>query len=197
MGTSDLLKNKDPLSPIPNKYLNATSPDKSTEKLYCIAFILVSGGHSTEALGVADTFGNEIEKSFITFRGDTTTRAKIEGKGPSIEVTRCFQEILRKNPIKQILLLPLFLYAIFEGIAALRKLAPDAVLSTGSGPAIPIMIAAKLTGRKVIYVESMARISSRSLTGIVAYHFLADQFFIQWPEQKMLYPDALFEGRVL
>jgi UDP-N-acetylglucosamine:LPS N-acetylglucosamine transferase len=80
---------------------------------------------------------------------------------------------------------------------AMLMLGIDAVVSNGSGPAIPIMIAAKLTGRKVIYIESMARIFSRSLTGALAYHFLADLFFVQWPEQKLLYPDAIYKGRVL
>lgn len=181
--------------------MNNTTQEVQTTDLkkrsYKITFILVNGGHCTEALGVAKLFDDDVEKSYITFKGDNITKSKIKDKGEMVEVTCSFQEVLRDNPLKLLLRLPTFLLAVFEGIRAMKELNPHAVVSTGSGPAIPIMMAAKLTGKKVIYVESMARISSRSLTGVVAYHFLADQFFIQWPEQKLLYPNAIYQGRVL
>lgn len=180
--------------------MNINAQETQTPKFkvrpYKITFILVSGGHSTEALRVAELLGDDVEKSYITFKGDSLTISKIRQKGEIIVVTCSFQEVLRGNLLKILLCLPKFLLAIFEGIRAIRKLEPHAVVSTGSGPAIPIMIAAKIAGKKVIYIESMARISSKSLTGAVAYHFLADQFFIQWPEQKLLYPNAIYEGRV-
>lgn len=175
----------------------STHKPERTERQFNITFILVSGGHCIETLKVAEMFGSETKKSYIVFKGDKITKLKIKHEADIVEVTRSYQQVLKCNPLKLLLFAPKFFLAIFEGIRAMLKLRPDAVISTGSGPAIPIMIAARLTRKKVIYVESMARVTSRSLTGVLAYHFLADLFFIQWPEQKLLYPNAIYEGRVL
>jgi UDP-N-acetylglucosamine:LPS N-acetylglucosamine transferase len=185
--------------------INGLTADKSVTEItqkpdegqFKITFVLVSGGHCTELLNVAERFRIETKKSYIIFKGDKISKSKIKHDADIIEVTKSFQEVLRHNPLKLLLLTPAFGFAIFQGMRAMLMLGIDAVVSNGSGPAIPIMIAAKLTGRKVIYIESMARIFSRSLTGALAYHFLADLFFVQWPEQKLLYPDAIYKGRVL
>ena len=59
--------------------------------------------------------------------------------------------------------------------------------------AIPICIYAKLFGKKIIYIESMARINSPSATGKLVYKF-ADLFIIQWEELRKFYPKAVYGG---
>jgi beta-1,4-N-acetylglucosaminyltransferase len=57
---------------------------------------------------------------------------------------------------------------------------PHAILSTGAGLAAPFFIVGRLLGRRVVYVESLTRIKSLSLTGRLVYP-LANAFFVQWP----------------
>jgi beta-1,4-N-acetylglucosaminyltransferase len=61
-----------------------------------------------------------------------------------------------------------------------RRRRPDVILSTGAALAVPFFIAGKLHGRRCVYVESLTRTHSLSLTGRIVLH-LADEFFVQWP----------------
>jgi len=70
---------------------------------------------------------------------------------------------------------------------------PSAVVSTGALAAFPALLIGKLTGAKVVYVESFARTSSLSLTGKLAYRF-ADLFIVQWPELQQLFPKSIYGG---
>jgi beta-1,4-N-acetylglucosaminyltransferase len=56
----------------------------------------------------------------------------------------------------------------------------EVVLSTGAGIAVPAFLVARLRRRRVVYVESLTRTSSLSLSGRLVYP-LANAFFVQWP----------------
>lgn len=72
---------------------------------------------------------------------------------------------------------------------------PTTVISTGAGASFPTLRLAKLFGAKVIYVESFAKLTNKSVTGKMAYSF-ADEFLVQWPEMKKVYPKATYSGTV-
>nr|WP_225349401.1 hypothetical protein [Limosilactobacillus reuteri] len=57
------------------------------------------------------------------------------------------------------------------------------------------MYFAKLMKKKVIYIESFARITTPSLTGKILYHF-ADLFIVQWKELLKVYPKAKYFGGI-
>lgn len=63
----------------------------------------------------------------------------------------------------------------------LRRERPDAILSTGAGLAVPFFVVGKLLGIRLVYVESVTRIETISLSGRLVYR-LADRFFVQWPQ---------------
>lgn len=69
-----------------------------------------------------------------------------------------------------------------------RRIRPDYVVSTGAGIAVPVMLAAKLCGAKLVFIESRARVYSRSKTGCILYPF-CDTFIVQWPELLDVYGD--------
>ncbi len=78
-------------------------------------------------------------------------------------------------------------------VFASRKI--SAVVSTGAGVAVPFAILAKLFRVRFVYLESMARISSPSLTGRLVYP-MADTFIVQWPELLEVFPKAHHYGTV-
>nr|XP_006822049.1 PREDICTED: UDP-N-acetylglucosamine transferase subunit ALG14 homolog [Saccoglossus kowalevskii] len=76
------------------------------------------------------------------------------------------------------------------------------ILCNGPGTCIPLC-AAGLTmtflGLKrvyLIYVESICRVLSLSLSGKILYH-LADKMFVQWPELQKMYPKTLYIDRIV
>jgi beta-1,4-N-acetylglucosaminyltransferase len=72
---------------------------------------------------------------------------------------------------------------------------PDIVISTGALAAIPMCVLAKVFKRKVIFIESFAKINSPTLTGKFIYKF-ADRFYVQWEEMRKFYPDAVYKGGI-
>lgn len=72
---------------------------------------------------------------------------------------------------------------------------PDVIISTGALATIPMCILAKIFNRKVIFIESFAKINSATLTGKLIYKF-ADQFYVQWEDMKLIYPNAIYKGGI-
>ncbi|XP_051849260.1 UDP-N-acetylglucosamine transferase subunit ALG14 homolog isoform X2 [Antechinus flavipes] len=76
------------------------------------------------------------------------------------------------------------------------------VLCNGPGTCVPICASALLLGilgiKKVIivYVESICRVETLSLSGKILYHF-SDYFFVQWPALKGKYPKSVYLGRIV
>lgn len=72
---------------------------------------------------------------------------------------------------------------------------PSLIITTGAGASYPTCRWGKLLGKKVIYIESFAKLNNKSVTGKMVYPF-ADYFLVQWPEMKEIYPNALYHGTV-
>lgn len=75
-----------------------------------------------------------------------------------------------------------------------RSERPDTIVSTGAALAVPFFLAGKLFGARLVYVESLTRTTSLSLSGRLVRP-LADAFFVQWPE--LAGGKARFSGRLL
>ena len=78
----------------------------------------------------------------------------------------------------------------------LRRNRPDAILSTGAGLAVPFFIVGKLLRIRLVYVESVTRIETISLSGKLVYR-LADRFFVQWTQAAEGRHRAAYAGSVL
>lgn len=67
-----------------------------------------------------------------------------------------------------------------------RKYNPKVIVSTGSDIAVPLSIWGKLNGTKVIFIETRAKVYSKTLTGKILTN-IADKIFVQWPEMLDVY----------
>ena len=72
--------------------------------------------------------------------------------------------------------------AFFSAIKVLRKERPDAVVTTGAAPGLIVLIAAKMLGKKTVWVDSLANVNCLSMCGRLAKRFFADRTFTQWQE---------------
>ncbi|XP_036073349.1 UDP-N-acetylglucosamine transferase subunit ALG14 homolog isoform X2 [Oryzias melastigma] len=94
------------------------------------------------------------------------------------------------------------LNALRYSLPLVFRLRPDMVLCNGPGTCVPLCAAALLLGimgmKKVliVYVESICRVHSLSLTGKILYR-LSDYFFVQWSSLRDKYPKSVFLGRVV
>ncbi|XP_062235299.1 UDP-N-acetylglucosamine transferase subunit ALG14 homolog [Platichthys flesus] len=94
------------------------------------------------------------------------------------------------------------LNALQYSLPLVFRLRPDIVLCNGPGTCIPLCVAGLLLGilgmKKVliVYVESICRVHTMSLTGKILYP-ISDYFFVQWSSLRDKYPKSIFLGRIV
>lgn len=96
---------------------------------------------------------------------------------------------------KELLFIPLFIYDFLLSFFIFVLEKPDYVISTGALASIPICLISKLFGKKLIFIESFAKINSPTLTGKLLYKY-ADQFYVQWEPMLKIYPKAIYLGGI-
>ena len=72
---------------------------------------------------------------------------------------------------------------------------PDLISCTGVLATIPMCLVTKAARKKLIYIESFAKVNSPTETGKLLYRF-ADQFYVQWESMKKFYPSAIYLGGI-
>ena len=82
-----------------------------------------------------------------------------------------------------------FIKLFFSAHRILKKEQPDCYISTGALISIPVLILGKLQGKKIIFIETLARVVSPSLSGKIVYRF-ADVFVVYWESLLKYYPKA-------
>ena len=146
---------------------------------YDIFLVCSCGGHLTQLLKLKDTYQDYSHLFIISGRFDAVD----EMHGRTVPITHSERDFK-------------FLLNIVEMYRLFKKYQPKVVISTGASPAVAAVIMRFLFRYQFIYIESISRVSSLSLTGRIMYHF-ADYFFVQWPMLKKKYPRAIYKGNVL
>ncbi|KPJ65845.1 MAG: hypothetical protein AMJ43_09865 [Coxiella sp. DG_40] len=89
-----------------------------------------------------------------------------------------------------------FIKNLFLAFKILQEQKPDVIISTGAGVAVPFMYMGKILRIKTIYIESLTRIETFSLSGKLAYP-VVDCMLVQWPELASKYKRAIYRGQVI
>ena len=147
-----------------------------------LCLVASSGGHLLELVSLKPAW--EVHKRFwVTFPTDDA-RTLLEGE----RVHWAYHPTNRnlRNLVKNLWL----------AWKLLQHERPDVVISTGAGVAVPFLWVGRALGMRTIYIESLARIETLSLSGKLVYP-LVHRFFVQWPELLTRYPKAVHEGRVV
>lgn len=146
-----------------------------------ICLVASSGGHIEELMQLKAL---RERYSYFLMVPRTKWTENIEGKKYFIK------DINRKNKLVKALT---FVGIFIQQIPIFLKERPDIVVTTGAVVAVPVCIYAKLFHKKVIFIESIARVTTRSQTGQILEK-IADLFLVQWKEQLICYPDAVYGG---
>ena len=81
-----------------------------------------------------------------------------------------------------------FLVTFRRSIEVLRREKVDLVLTIGCSHAVPMLAAARLLGKRSVFLESVTRVTRMSLSGRMVYWFgLASVFLVQWPALQQQY----------
>jgi len=81
-----------------------------------------------------------------------------------------------------------------DSLSVLMRSRASVILACGPALAVPVCVLGKLFGKKVLYVESWARVKTQSLSGRLVKPF-SDLYFVQWRTLQHL-PGARYAGRL-
>ena len=162
--------------------------------------VLGSGGHTAEMLRLitAFDFDRYAPLTLVTAATDTTSRAKAERELPREALaTARWVQIPRAREVGQsfVTSVPSTLHALWACVRLIWTAAPELVLVNGPGTCVPVAVLARLSGSRVIFVESWCRVESLSLTGRIMY-WVAHRFVVHWPELARRYPRAEYLGQI-
>jgi UDP-N-acetylglucosamine:LPS N-acetylglucosamine transferase len=85
-----------------------------------------------------------------------------------------------------------------NGVSSLKiwiKEKPDVVITTGTLVVLPMAFLAIIFRKKLIYIETFARVYDGSRAGKLMYKY-ADLFIVQWETLKKVYPNAVYGGSI-
>lgn len=154
-----------------------------TEKDVKICFAASSGGHYEQLLMLRPLMKKY--KSFIITE-ETLYKTDIDGVK-----TYYMKQANRKEKS----FLPRMIVNAVRSLKIYLKEKPDVVICTGVLAMIPICLIAKLARKKLIYIESFAKVTSATQSGKLLYKF-ADQFYVQWETMLDIYPKAIYLGGI-
>lgn len=72
---------------------------------------------------------------------------------------------------------------------------PDYIITTGTLTPLPTLLLAKIFRKKIIYIETIARVHGGTRAGRLMYKH-ADLFIIQWETLRKVYPKAVYGGSI-
>lgn len=153
------------------------------EKNTKVCFAASTGGHYEQLLML-----KPLMEKYDSFVITEETLYKAEVKGQKMYYMKMVNR-------KEASFLPRMLVNTWRSVKIYLREKPDAVICTGVLAMIPMCLIAKFMGKKLIYIESFAKVTSPTLTGKLLYRF-ADQFYVQWPQMLEIYPKAIYLGGI-
>ena len=149
------------------------------------------GGHFAQMLALKDLF-SKYETVILTDNERANTSIPAFKEVKAIEFAMSFankrKQLTKKKDKKLTKASYLGAYAgLFrECYVAFRKYRPKVVISTGSNIAVPLCFISKFFGAKFIYIETRAKVYSKTLSGRLIGG-ISDKVIVQWPEMVEIY----------
>lgn len=153
-----------------------------------VLFISSTGGHLTEMLELRELF-KKYDYHIITEKTKSNLNLRKEfGKKIDFLIYGT-KDHKYSYPFK-------LLGNCFKSLYYYIKIRPKFIITTGAHTAGPMCCIGKLFRSKIIFIESMANVSTKTVTGRIIYHF-ADLFIVQWESMLKLYPKAKYGGWIV
>jgi UDP-N-acetylglucosamine:LPS N-acetylglucosamine transferase len=157
-------------------------PVVSRHKKLHVCLVASAGGHTNQLL--------KLEKGWRghdTFWITTTALValKLRKYGKCYVVGECNRQV----PLK-------IIAVVMRCLKAIVSERFDVVISTGAAVGCIVCFLGKLLGAKVIWIDSITNVERISLSGRMV-RYIADLFFVQWPELAEEYKNVEYIGQVI
>lgn len=143
-----------------------------------ILIVCSVGGHLTQMLNLRNLY---IDKNYHFVVNDRVDLDKIM-VGKTSHVYHAERNIYQ-------------LINIFQAFTILSRKKPKIIISNGAAPGVVFQFIGKyFFNSKTIFIESLSRVKTPSLSAKLAYRFV-DYFIVQWKEMKKVFPKAHYYGQ--
>ncbi len=144
-----------------------------------VLFIASAGGHLNELM--------QLDNYYLITENLKTNMSLKEKFGNKISyLVFGSKEHILTYPFK-------FIYNSFKSLFLYIKIRPKVIITTGTHTAVPMCYIGKVFGSKIIFIETFANQSTKTLSGKLVYP-IANLFIVQWEEMLKLYPKAVYGG---
>ena len=151
--------------------------DEHKDAKICLA--ASAGGHLSQLLKLQDTWQGKAAV-FVTSKEMVTDMLIKYGRVYS--VGHCD----RQHPF-------LVLIVLFRCLKVIIRERPRVVISTGAAQGCIMCLLGKITGARIIWIDSITNIQKISLSGRIIRHF-ADLFIVQWKHHSLRYNNVEYHG---
>jgi len=173
------------------------SPSKKHRKPVDGLVVLGSGGHTTEMVGLLSGLDVSVFKVLhvVVSHDDHLSPLQeelLQEKGFRTRIHR----IRRSRSVGQSYVTSVWttLLSTVDCVKVALKTRPKVVIVNGPGTCLPICLVCKVLSKStVLFIESICRVTSLSLTGKLLY-FIADHLLVQWPDLEKRYPRVKYVG---
>lgn len=148
-----------------------------------ICFAASTGGHFEQLMMLKPLMDKY--DSFIL-----TEKTRYESNAKGIK-TYYLKQVNRR----ELTCIPRMISNVFHSLKIYSTEKPDLIICTGVLAMLPMCLWMKLKKKKIIYIESFAKVTSPTMSGKLMYKY-ADQFYVQWPQMKEVYPNAIYLGGI-
>lgn len=153
------------------------------------------GGFLWQSRNVARGIASVGELHFISGEPETNLDRSGFPDGTWHEVPAVTTQAVRHHAIRKVRNV---LRTFLRCYGILRDVRPDAIVCVATSLAIPLCVCGRLLGSRTIFVESITRVDTPSVTGRVLSRLgLCDRIYVQWPEAVSLYRGAIYRGALL
>lgn len=163
------------------------------------------GGHTGEMIRILDhiLLENIERRTYLVLSGDVSSLDRIQGMERGRRGQVRYLAVKRARNVGETLISSIFstlhsMLLIVCQIASLHTF-PAVLLLNGPGTCVPIaytLFVCKCMGlcsTRVVYVESLARVSKLSMSGLLLRP-IADRFLVQWPQLTEKYTGVEYGG---
>ncbi len=169
--------------------------------------VLGSGGHTCEMLKLVSALDAEIysPRTFVVADTDTFSALKAEQEMKTSGGTARIVTIPRSREVGQSWASTVLstLKATLACVAIYLRIRPKLVLCNGPGTCVPVCAVAWIYSRvlrlrpscRIMFVESVCRVTTLSLTGKILSRLFADEVLVQWPEMAKKFPGTKYIAR--
>ncbi|XP_062612293.1 UDP-N-acetylglucosamine transferase subunit ALG14 homolog [Saccostrea cucullata] len=173
--------------------------------------VMGSGGHTKEMLSLLSGLGPHYHpRYYVIANTDTMSQQKVEQfekQRTSTEKNKSEYSIVlipRSREVAQSWTSSVLstLIALWKSFPVVFKSNPDLILCNGPGTCVPICLAglilkiARLGKPRIVYVESICRVETLSLSAWMLY-YLVDEMLVQWPSLQNKFPRTRYIGKLV